>query len=125
MCEAPPTRRRWFQFSLRTLFVVVTVLGVFIVYHVNWIRQRDEARDWLISSGYGRVDSQLTPPEPCTAPWGLRILFEGGESIVVLRKQVIPANELRSSALRMKSLFPEALVSIHDQASHLDYPFEE
>ena len=40
MSQLPPTRRRWLQFSLRTMFVVVTVLAIFIAYHVNWIRQR-------------------------------------------------------------------------------------
>ena len=34
--------RRWFRFSLRTLFVVVTVFVVLVGYHLNWIRQRHE-----------------------------------------------------------------------------------
>jgi hypothetical protein len=34
------SRRRWYQFGLGTMFVVVTLLAVFIAYHVNWIRQR-------------------------------------------------------------------------------------
>jgi hypothetical protein len=32
--------RRWFQWSLRTLFVVVTVFGCWLGYEFNWIRQR-------------------------------------------------------------------------------------
>ena len=38
----PPTRlhRRWFTFSLRTLFVVVTVGCVWLGYSLNWIQRR-------------------------------------------------------------------------------------
>ena len=33
-------KRRWPQFSLRTLFVVVTVFGCWLGYQLNWIQQR-------------------------------------------------------------------------------------
>src|SRR5262245_14455321 len=42
MTETKP-KRRWFRFSLRTLFVGVTVIGIaagWVVYQLNWIRQR-------------------------------------------------------------------------------------
>jgi hypothetical protein len=32
------------RFSLRTLFVLVAIAGVFCAYHINWIRQRHELR---------------------------------------------------------------------------------
>ena len=41
MTPTPP-RRRWFQFGLRGLLGVVTVLAAFIAYHVNWIRQQHQ-----------------------------------------------------------------------------------
>ncbi len=44
MDATPLTRRRWFRFSLRTMFVLVTVIAIFVGYHVNWIRQRNELR---------------------------------------------------------------------------------
>ncbi len=34
----PTANRRWLRFSLRTLFVVVTVLCVWLGYELNWIR---------------------------------------------------------------------------------------
>ena len=41
------SRRRWFRFSLRTLFVVLTVLcfvlGGWVAYQLNWISQRHAA----------------------------------------------------------------------------------
>ena len=32
--------RRWFRFSLRTMFVLVAVFGCWLGYEMNWIRQR-------------------------------------------------------------------------------------
>jgi hypothetical protein len=43
-------RRRWFAFSLRALFVVVTVFGCWLGYQLNWIRERHEA----LSTGTAR-----------------------------------------------------------------------
>jgi hypothetical protein len=35
------------QFGLRTLFVAVTIVAIFVGYHVNWIRQRRIALEAL------------------------------------------------------------------------------
>jgi hypothetical protein len=40
MAEEAPTRRRWFQFSLRTMLLLVTVFGVWLGYEMNWIHSR-------------------------------------------------------------------------------------
>ena len=37
-------KRRWFQWSLRTLFVVMALFGCWLGYEVNWIRER---HTWL------------------------------------------------------------------------------
>jgi len=64
----PP--RRWFRFSLRTMFVVVTVFAVWLGYQVNWIRERKKLRvEWEESGGW-IVAGQ--------APWQIRILGAGG-----------------------------------------------
>ncbi len=34
-------KRRWFRWSLRTLFVVVAVVGVALWWHGQWLKQRD------------------------------------------------------------------------------------
>ena len=39
MTETKP-KRRWFRFSLRTLFVLVTIIGKRLGYSFNWIRQK-------------------------------------------------------------------------------------
>jgi hypothetical protein len=44
--ETPaPTRRRWFQFSLTTMFVVVAVFAVWLGYYANWASQRAAIRN--------------------------------------------------------------------------------
>jgi hypothetical protein len=43
MSEAP--KRRWFRFSLRTLFVVVTVIGIWLGWNFNTAQRRRAALD--------------------------------------------------------------------------------
>ena len=45
----PVAKRRWFRFNLRTLFLVLTVFACWLGYHVHWIRQRDQARAWIVA----------------------------------------------------------------------------
>lgn len=42
MTHAPKRapKRRWFRWSLRTLFVVVTVFAVWLGYYIDWIQRR-------------------------------------------------------------------------------------
>jgi hypothetical protein len=37
-----PTRRRWFQFGLGTMFLVVTVFAIWLGYKVNWMHERHQ-----------------------------------------------------------------------------------
>ena len=79
MPEPTPTPRRWFKwswltFSLRTLFVVVTVLAVFIAYHANWIRQRHT----YLQDHPGAAD-ELATPRSTSAPGLLWIFGEPGQ----------------------------------------------
>src|SRR5437667_201271 len=39
----PAPNRRWFRYSLRTLFAVVTVFGVWLDRELNIVRQRQKA----------------------------------------------------------------------------------
>jgi hypothetical protein len=92
----------WFRFSLRTLFVVVTLLCVWLGYQVNWIRQRRAflaSHDYFASGCDGNRKS--LPPLQCSrAPWSLRLLGENGVEEIYL-----PSPEEQEQARR---LFPEA-----------------
>ena len=95
-----------FRFSLRTLFVVVTVVCVWLGYQVNWIRQRHAflARDGAYGTNIQEPAGPWGPASEVTVdpPWGLWLLGEKGFGIVV----VLP--EVESNA---KRLFPEADVA--------------
>src|SRR6185369_1706202 len=55
-----PPRRRWFQYSLRTMFVVATMLCGALAYHLNWIGQRQEYRTKHLAECQPYVQEQLT-----------------------------------------------------------------
>ena len=40
MSQAPPTRRRWFQFGLGTMLLLVTVFAVWLGWELSYIRER-------------------------------------------------------------------------------------
>jgi hypothetical protein len=108
-------RRRWFRFSLRTLFVVVTVLAIglsWVAYQLNWIRERHKAL------GVDGSDPMAWVEIPSRrAPWSLRIFGEFGSAVIV------PFHS--SDRARLRSLFPEATIvnfQEHSPATEADLP---
>ena len=118
MPTTPPTSRRWFHFSLRMLFVVVTLLAAILtpvyfwyVTHIAWIHARTKARDFARNSNiWGMVQSSDTT----RLPFSLRML---GESHAVERFYIyevplaVDAGEARR-AKELKMLFPEAIIEV-------------
>src|SRR3954466_12084232 len=101
------TRRRWYQLSLRTFFVLVTLACVGFGYWVHWsrewIKQRQEEREqqnhWYVYTA-DRSGKSKWP-----APAGLWLFGEEGiESIICFR------GTLPDEVDRMRRLFPEAKV---------------
>jgi hypothetical protein len=94
MTETKP-KRRWFRFSLRTLFVLVTIVGaaIWVIQQLNWIHQRHEF---------------LTQHHPSCkdgiAPLSLRIFGETGYHSIVLGPGHLDSNPSK--------LFPEASIYI-------------
>ncbi len=109
----PAPKRRWFRYSLRTLFVVVTVFGCWLGYELNWIRQRHE----LLAEQSAIIQQLKLPPMPyfIVEPHGMLWLFgEEGRGIVDLvldgrdqNRSPNTENELE----RAKRLFPESAVN--------------
>jgi hypothetical protein len=101
---APPKqrKRRWFQFSLRTLFVVVTLMAVvcgYIAQQYKIVGEREEMWNHLTCSyeGYEREINGL--------PW-LRRQFGDRD----WRAIWVP-EATREEQERIKSLFPEAVAN--------------
>jgi hypothetical protein len=106
MSDSTP-KRRWYRWSLRTLFVVVTALGISfgsVAYNLNWIRQRHQAL---------QIWTGLQGPST-SAPGMLWIFGEPGYEVVVKmripRTTKYPTGEDRNECNRMQALFPEASV---------------
>src|SRR5947207_801376 len=73
MSDAAP-RHRWCQFSLRTLFVVVTLWGLWLGYAASWIHQR---QTFIRGGGIAGFRPWGDEPGPL-APGGLWMLGEHG-----------------------------------------------
>ena len=100
---SPAPKRRWFRFSLRTMFIVVTVFGCllgWLSYELNWIRQRQA---WRPASRTIRANFPNRPP-------GLLWLFrERGESWIEIH------NGTAAHVAEVQALFPEAIVVAEGQ----------
>ena len=108
MSESPPSRRRWYQFRLGTLFLLVTVLAVWLGWQVRIVRERQAMRvfikehrsivttlkDWQPPLG-------ATPPKISVPFWRK---WMGDEPIV----QVTLSHKLDHAEMeQVRSLFPE------------------
>ena len=110
MSDAAP-KRRWFRFSLRTLFVVVTVVGLlcWVLIQLAWIRDRHDELSRLREDG---VIVVAGPP-----PWTIHIFGREGVSQFQFRR-FSGESDLSPIAIRLddhlrerlKREFPEAKV---------------
>jgi hypothetical protein len=120
----PAPKRRCFRFSLRTLFVVVTVFGVWlgwVTYELNWIRQRHEfiAGEKRIHERRGAaVAIAYTYPgkRPARAPFMLWAFGEGGFSDMCVLADEVDTQRLTENDMnrvrQARRLFPEAEVMV-------------
>jgi hypothetical protein len=115
--EPPKRRRRWFQFSLRTLMIVVTLLAVpcaYVGWHAKIIHRRQAMLNKLTRlNGACLTVAQVTEIEPShefddttKLPWIREWL--GDEPVFGLN---IPESVPEVDANEIASAFPEAVVS--------------
>ncbi len=112
-----PPCRRLFRFSLRTLFIGVALIAVWLGYYVHWKSQRREARAWLEMQVNGGSIGYRPKPESAF-PLMLKLLGERPTPLILMRFE--PADdESRFSPItaeylklvkRVERLFPEAIV---------------
>jgi hypothetical protein len=110
MREAP--KRRWFQFSLRTLFVVITVtaIGCAALRAHNWSVRRQT----FLESGACLASSHTDDHH---APLPLRLMGEQGYleiRVGLIGTFDVPLSaEQENEVERIRQLFPEAQVDGH------------
>ena len=102
---------RRFRYSLRTLFLVLTALGLWLFPQGRWIRERHQALRWVGSrADYWRdvpVSQRAIPG--AQAPWQLRLLGEGGVERISV---VTSADDAAAKQRELELLFPEAEVLV-------------
>ena len=111
----PTPPRRWFQFGLRTMFVVVTLFAVWLGWELKFIRDRrgfltamDELREaeFQNAKGFFLSGGIATPAIPdATIPFWRRWLGDEPQSLLFLPRTSSAAD--RDTAER---LFPEERV---------------
>jgi hypothetical protein len=115
--DPPERKRRWFQFSLRSLLLAVTAFGVWLGWESHVVRERKAALEEIKRTG-GAADSvaylceifeRFQQPRPneasATIPF-FRAWF-GDEPIAIIRVAIdAPPGEEKRIAI----LFPEAKV---------------
>jgi hypothetical protein len=98
------SKRRWFRWSLRTMFVVVTVLGVWLGWNFHYVRERDKMAAWIAAEGGSVIKGPASRPwKALPRSWS----FLGAESV----SQVVLGGSDRYTVddlRRAESLFPEA-----------------
>ena len=118
-----PTHRRRFRFSLRTLFVVVTILSLALGWlgvQLKWIHDRHEALRWIadfreraLAAESGRVvppmKGEWVSNAGVKAPWSLEILGETGVERLEVYQDWLNSDS-QYSLDELRSLFPEAEV---------------
>ncbi len=110
MSEDPKNRRRWFSFSLRTLFVAITLFACLLGYEMNWIRQRRQviASPNVQNGTHYLLQISLptglkTTKQYSIAPWPLCWMGETGYWAIGL-----PKGTSEDEVVRVRGLFPEA-----------------
>ena len=111
MADDPQSPRRWFRFSLRTMFVLVTAFCCWLGWSANWLLERqqflestdpDRLRPWLFHLTFDTPSERL--------PLSLRIL--GAKPQVFIDMTGRSMEEAEQAA----KLFPESLVYIPKDA---------
>jgi hypothetical protein len=107
----PPMPRRWFRFSLRTMFVLVTMLCVWLEYHLNWIRERRELLSSLPSEREPSANTEFRY-ETCFTrlPLSLKVLGEHPHDNLTIYFSDSRKPLTEAQLERIRGLFPESYI---------------
>jgi hypothetical protein len=117
--ETEKFKRRWFRFSLRTLFAAVTVFALlfgWIGWNVWQVRARDKFHQRLILDGeaLSGLRRLRNVGEEARPPMIWELLGAQAEESIYLSREKYTDEEIR----RIEALFPEADICISDHHSY-------
>jgi hypothetical protein len=117
MTSTPP--RRWFRYSLRTLFLIVAVLAAFLAYHLQWSRSRQQR-----INDPGLLFVAEDPPLVVRAPGLLWLFGEPGSALIEVEVEGPSLAKLSDADLQkgrdVRRLFPEAEIRARHIVEHND-----
>jgi hypothetical protein len=114
--KGPPTgsarsRRRWFQFRLTSLFILMTLVALWLAWEQHYVRERKATRMWVTNNGgaaHSLTDwitpAGTEPPEVSIPFWRQWI---GDEPLVSLQ---LSSQATADDLERVRAIFPEARV---------------
>jgi hypothetical protein len=108
-----PTRRPRLQFTLRTLFIFITLVALWLGYYANWAHQRREARKWFDAHADDIGGSVIIDDDWPMPPWPLRLFGEDpmhARSVKPLESDRQDLAAYRVRVEKMASLFPECMI---------------
>jgi hypothetical protein len=119
MSEASP-KRRWLQFSLATMFFVVTAFAIWLAWELSYIRERkaflesvkqeleiqDRAALVAVAPGGWIISSNWTVRPPATIPFWRK--WFGDEAVDDVR---MPKKASAIDLEKAKALFPESQIT--------------
>jgi hypothetical protein len=116
-------RRRWFRFSLRTLFVVVTAFGIWLGWQLHVVRERAAIRAWAEKREIGFSSEEWPgmfvpgrkPAWVGVIPWYRRLLGDQGYVLIEMPYGYSAADKaaIQSDQALIEATFPEAVVDDH------------
>jgi len=121
---------RWPQVSLKGLFALLTIVGIFLGWltvQLKWIQDRRETvAKWMIGFPSSAVLIGYNyPPKPHPyAPWSIRIFGELGVGVIYIKvgddgdlpgldfRVCLPEEEAQSLSRELGGLFPESRIEL-------------
>lgn len=114
MDEAKPKRRAGFRFSLRTLFVAVTLFGIWLGLQMKWIRDRHS----YLAAHPDASEVPRPTDKPAIAPGFLGLFGEAAQTRMSVQspgfwsqrddRKTKPSPE----SVQLRKLFPEAIIEV-------------
>jgi hypothetical protein len=106
MTSPTPPRRRWFQFSLGTMLVLVTVFAAWLGWELSFVRERKATRRWLVENEWRVLHPTYGGVEPSDFTIPKWRVWMGDEPIaIIISPEAVTVRDLE----RVRNLFREAI----------------